>query len=261
MTVVAQNDSKSVQKSEVDTKRELLKRTICKGATDDELDLFAQVCKQTGLNPFMRQVYMVGRKERQTDGSYSNKMTIQTSIDGFRLVAERTGRYSPGKEPTFNYDKESKILSATSYVKKMTTDGTWHEVAATAFYDEYVQCFKDGKPSQFWERMPHVMLSKCAEALALRKAFPAELSGVYTQEEMSQAAPAEPKFLSEEQEAKLDALVLEINDEDYMSKLCEFLKIETIFELNPKDYERTVRSLEKKIKSVKEGSNESSAVA
>lgn len=158
-------------------KIQLLKNTVCKNATDDELQLFLHVCSRTGLDPFRNQIYAVKR---------GDKMTIQTGIDGFRLIAERTGKYAPGKEPSYTYDVQGKLQSATSFLKKQTVDGTWHEVSATAFWSEYVQSF-GGKPSNFWQKMPHVMLSKCAEALCLRKAFPGDFSGIYTSEEMGQA--------------------------------------------------------------------------
>jgi hypothetical protein len=117
-------------------------------------------------------------------------MTIQTSIDGYRLVADRTGKYAPGQEPVFVHDAHGKLLSATAYVKKLTRDGTWHVVPATAHFEEYVQVF-NGKPAGLWQKMPRTMLAKCAEALAIRKCFPAELSGLYTKEEMDQADTVE----------------------------------------------------------------------
>ena len=131
----------------------------------------------------MKQIYPVKRWDSREK---KEVMSIQTSIDGFRIIAERTGKYSPGKEPIYVCNGD-RLVSCTAYVKKMTIDGTWHEVAATAFYDEYVQKTKEGKVTSFWDRMPRVMLAKCAESMALRKAFPAELSGMYTSDEMSQA--------------------------------------------------------------------------
>lgn len=153
-------------------KIQLLKDTVCKGATDAELEMFLHVCRHTGLDPFMKQIYSVPR---------GGQRTIQTSIDGFRLIAERTGKYSPGKESTFTYDDKGYVESSTAYVRKMTPDGTWHEVGATAYMAE----FKGSSP--FWTKMPRVMLSKVAEAIALRKSFPADLSGIYSDDEMQQA--------------------------------------------------------------------------
>jgi hypothetical protein len=78
------------------------------------------------------------------------------------------------------------------------------ELAATAFYDEYVQTTKEGQPTAFWRRMPRGMLSKCAEALALRRAFPMELSGILADEEVgiSSEAPEGPKPVEEPDEER-----------------------------------------------------------
>lgn len=172
-------------------KIDLIKRTVCKGATNDELDLFIMACKKTGLDPFMRQIFAVKR----WDSSVKREvMTMQTGIDGYRLIADRTGRYAPGRDTEFGYDENNKLLWAKAFVKKMTPDGTWHEISAIAFWDEYAQKKKDGTPTQFWATKGHIMLAKCAEALALRKTFPAELSGIYTKEEMDQQnEPETPK--------------------------------------------------------------------
>lgn len=166
---------------------QLFKNLYCKGLDDNEVELFLHVCKRTGLDPVLKQIYPVKRNTRQTDGSYKMTLTIQTGIDGYRLIAERTGRYSPGKEPTFCYGQNNNLVSATAYIKKMTPDGTWHEVPATAFFDEYCQREKSGEPTRFWKTMPHGQLAKCAEALAIRKAYPEQISWVYTREEMQQS--------------------------------------------------------------------------
>ena len=150
----------------------MIKNSICKGASNEELQFFIYACQRTRLDPFARQIYSVPR---------GGQRTIQTSVDGFRLIADRTGKYAPGKEPTFEYDKNGNLISATSYVMKQTRDGTWHQVSANACYSEY----NAGSP--LWKKMPRAMLSKCAECLALRKAFPAEMSGLYGEEEMEQA--------------------------------------------------------------------------
>ena len=158
----------------------LIKEQVARGASDAELSLFLYTASRTGLDPLARQIYCIKR----WDSSLSKEvMSVQVSIDGYRLIADRTGRYAPGRAPTFEYDNAGRLVSATAYVMKYVR-GTWHEVAATAYYEEYVQRKRDGAPMALWASKPRVMLSKVAEALALRRAFPAELSGVYTSDEM-----------------------------------------------------------------------------
>lgn len=162
------------QLTDVDFSREkieLIKRTIAVGASDDELQLFLYTCKRTGLDPLARQIYSIKR---------GGKMTIQTGIDGYRVIADRTGKLAGISDYTF--DSEEKAFPAKASVTVLKrVDGFNAEFTATARWGEY----NAGGP--MWAKMPYLMLGKCAEALALRKAFPADLSGVYTAEEMAQA--------------------------------------------------------------------------
>jgi len=200
---------------------DILKNGICRGCTNEEFEIFLMACKKTQLDPFMKQIYAVKRKMKKPDGSWGESMTVQTGIDGYRLIAERTGNYVPGPEATYTYDEHKQIVSATAYIKKRTSDGEWHLVSASAYLDEYCQSFVDRstgekKPTGLWATMPRTMLSKCAEAQALRRAFPAEMSGVYTKEEMAQAEVVEiiePK-ISADQVLELQ-MVLEECDEKY----------------------------------------------
>jgi phage recombination protein Bet len=152
---------------------DLIKQTVCKGATDAELQFFLCVCVKTGLDPFMKQIYSIPR---------AGQRTIQVSIDGSRSIADRTNKYMPGKKPTYAYNNKGELFSATAYVKKMASDGSWHEVEGEALFSEY-----NPGNNPIWKKMPHTMLSKCAEAIALRKAFPSHLSGIYAKEELHQA--------------------------------------------------------------------------
>jgi phage recombination protein Bet len=160
----------------------LIKDTIARGASDDELMLFLHLAQRSGLDPFSRQIYLIERQSN-VNGQWVTTRQPQTGIDGLRLIADRTDRYSPGREPSFTYDLDGRLDTATSYVKKWVR-GEWHEVAATAHYREYMQGKKDGTPTKMWAEKPHIMLAKCAEALALRRAFPAEMSGLYTADEI-----------------------------------------------------------------------------
>lgn len=172
-------------------KIDLIKQTVAKGATDLELQLFFHACQRTGLDPLMKQIYAI---KRWSGADRREVMSIQTGIDGYRLIADRTGQYGGSDEPVYEVDGD-KLMKATVTVVKLVRDLPCR-FTASARWDEYVQLNKEGQPTSMWKKMPYLMLAKCAEALALRKAFPAELSGVYTHEEMMQAE-TETKLLEQ----------------------------------------------------------------
>ena len=173
----------------------VVRETLAPDLTAGELQLFALVAARSGLDPFARQIYAVKRQGR---------MTIQTGIDGYRSIAARTGEYDGQDEPTFGPNCGCDLLPKPhpeSSTVRVYRKGMGRPVGATAFWHEYVP---DPRAAMMWTKMPHVMIAKVAEALALRKAFPWDPnsrsgigSDIYTTEEMAQAenVPAGPSLL------------------------------------------------------------------
>ena len=157
-----------------------------------ELSAFLHLCQRTRLDPFSRQIYLIGRWDnRQQRKVY----TPQTSIDGYRVVAHRVvaeQHVNLGYEDTVWCDKDGRwhdvwLSDAPPAAAKVTVLRDGQRFPAVALFREYVQTGKENKAIGLWGKMPAGQLAKCAEALALRKAFPHDLAGVYTAEEMAQA--------------------------------------------------------------------------
>lgn len=165
----------------------LLGETVAKGCDQNELAFFLNVCKMKRLDPFSQQVHVVKRWDSDLG---REKMTIQIGIDGFRVIAARTGELAGNDEPIYDTEEGPHPNKATVTVYRWSQGkglGERIPYTASARFSEYVQTKKDGTPNRMWATKPFIMLGKCAEALALRKAFPDEYSGLYSDEEMEQA--------------------------------------------------------------------------
>lgn len=176
---------------------DVLRHMGVEGASDGDLAVFFHVVKRTGLDPFARQIHMIGRntKNPRTD-RWETKYTIQTGIDGFRLIGRRAA----------NASHETISISAPEWAHE---DGSWRPIwsskwghpvgarvvlhrngspfTAVAIFDEYKQTKRDGGLTSMWSQRPAGQIAKCAEALAWRMAFPQDLAGVYVEEEMQQS--------------------------------------------------------------------------
>lgn len=168
----------------------LIKNQIAKDATPDEFNMFLMMAYRTRLDPLMNQLYFI---------KYSNsKPSYVTSIDGYRIVAHRTGLFAGVDEPKYEYQHEE--LSHCSITVYKLVDGKPYPFSAKVRLDEY-----DTGKNQ-WAQRKETMIAKVAEAHALRKAFPNDLSGIYTQDEMEQAEHGTAKS----REPKVE--VVEVNE-------------------------------------------------
>ena len=174
-----------------DARRDLVKRTVAKGATDEELDLFFYDCRRQGVHPLDKLIHFTKRKD---------KYTPITSIDFMRMRAAATKEYAGSDPASFEKAEDGQPLAAKVTVYRLV-QGQRCPWTAIARYDEYKpEAGPSGQGDVMWRKMPHVMLEKCAEALALRKAFPAELHGMYAKEEMDQAGPTAKEIIQNRQE-------------------------------------------------------------
>jgi phage recombination protein Bet len=176
----------------------VLQEQLAPKCSPSELQYFIEVCKITGLSPFTREIYAISREAWNPETQRKEpKMSIQVSIDGLRKRAANSGYYDGST--TFWCGEDGKWLEVwlkstpPSAAKTVVyRKGCGQPFTAVARFDAYKQDFK-GKLSGLWEKMPDIMIGKCSEALALRKAFPEQTAGLYASEEMDQASNVTPQ--------------------------------------------------------------------
>jgi phage recombination protein Bet len=188
-------DTKIFTQDEVNT----IKNTICPPETNDtEMQLFLSTCRRTGLDPFTRQIYCTLQVYTdKNSGKPVRKFNIQSTIDGFRVVAERSGKYigqlgpfwcgADGVWKDVWIENENPRASKVGILRSDFKEPLW----GVAAFDSYCQTNRNGELNHTWNKLGDVMISKCAEALGLRKAFPNDLSGLYTADELAQATQSD----------------------------------------------------------------------
>lgn len=169
----------------------LIKDSLCPKASDQELALYLMQCQRTGLDPFAKQIYLIGRWDTRLGREVHS---LQVSIDGARLIAQRSNEYA-GQTSVYwcGDDGVWKDIWLTKDKPRAAKVGVYRKgfvepLYAVALWDSYAQTKKDGSLTEMWNKFSSLMLGKVAEMLALRRAFPMELSGLYSSEEMDQAS-------------------------------------------------------------------------
>lgn len=241
MTAIATINAATLTGRQLD----LIKRTIASDCNDEEFNLFIEVARRAGLDPFRKQISPIVFSKNNAD---RRKMAIIVGIDGQRVIAQRCGNYRPASEPTrFEADDALKgPLNPAGLVRAVVTlfqqdrQGQWWPVSGEAYWDEFVPLKNEWvdrrptdrkllDPDSNWARMPRKMLEKVATMQALRAGWPDEFGSLYSEEEMDQARAADmtaTEILQAEQEeqrlAKLggkDALMVSWSPMEAMERV------------------------------------------
>jgi len=203
---------------------DLIRRTVARDCSATEFDHFCAVSQRLQLDPLRKQICALVFSK---DDEAKRNMVIIVQIDGLRAIAQRCGDYRPMESPPLiEYDPDLKspanplgIVRAEVRLWKLAA-GEWHPVVGESFWDEFApikeiaeggydwvdtgEVWADsGKPKKRkvargdvvmgieptspWHRQGRVMIAKCAESQALRRGWPEQFSGVYSEEEMQRA--------------------------------------------------------------------------
>lgn len=182
-TAITKAAPPSVSEFFTQEQRQIILNSFLNGASEAEATVLLELARVRKLNPITRQIHFVKRWDAN---KRAEVWSAQVGIDGFRSIAERTGKYDGQDEPEFEYEGKALKLCRVKVWRK-----DWSRPAVgVAHFTEYAQTKKEGGLTNMWATKPHVMLAKCAEALAFRKAFPEDTAGLYAPEEMPDDAPA-----------------------------------------------------------------------
>jgi phage recombination protein Bet len=178
----------------------VIKDTLYPGSSDEEARMIIEYCTARKVDPMLKPVHLVpmyvssGRKDANKKDIKIMRTVVMPGIGLYRIIAERSGCYAGLSDPIFGEDVTEAIgIKKITYpkwckitVKKILSNGCIAEFSATEYWKEnYASKSKDDStPNAMWDKRTYAQLAKCAEAQALRKAFPDSVGNEYTYEEI-----------------------------------------------------------------------------
>lgn len=223
-----------------------LKNSLYTGARDESIKMVLDYCKAAKLDPMQKPVHIVPMsvKNAQT-GRYEYKDVVMPGVGLYRIQAARSNQYAGVSEPEFGEDITCNLGGVEiTYPKwcrvtvKKLVNNTIVEFTAKEYWLENYASKKDERtPNTMWQKRPYGQLAKCAEAQALRKAFPEIVSQHPTAEEMEgkdiNDLEIEVKNITPKAQnisSKLDAVLSDFMQEpkETLTELMELVKLHNI---------------------------------
>jgi phage recombination protein Bet len=197
MNELAKQDGGAVDRYNDETMLNTLRETVCKGATIPQFRMFIEVCKGTGLNPFLKEIWFVPG------------VGVMAGRDGYLRVANESPQFD-GMETRVERDAKNVPIKATCSVWRKDRS---HPIKCEAYFSEYK------KQSQIWDKYPSAMLAKVAEVLALKRSF--SINGVVTEEEIGEPEPTRSEKVQAAKEvgaAKLAAMTGQVHQAEFVEQ-------------------------------------------
>jgi phage recombination protein Bet len=231
-------NGKEMTKEQID----LVKRTVAKGAGDDEFAMFIYLANKYELDPFLKEICFIKRRVwNPYKNGFDEVPSIMTTRDGFLAIAHRTGQFG-GIESDVIYDGNGVLDGA---ICKVWNKSFPNPVIVKVKFKEYCAYNKEGKPQALWSSKPETMIKKVAESQALRKAF--NIKGLYSEEEMEAEIKKDAKT---ELEFMGDAIKTTeaLNDPATYDKWVEDIKVKIMDEIAACQNTLAVANLQRKYK-------------
>jgi phage recombination protein Bet len=223
-----------------------LKNSLYTGARDESIKMVLDYCKAAKLDPMQKPVHIVPMSVRNAvTGKYEYKDVVMPGVGLYRIQAARSNQYAGVSEPEFGEDVTCNLGGVEiTYPKwcrvtvKKLVNNTIVEFTAKEYWLENYASKKDERtPNTMWQKRPYGQLAKCAEAQALRKAFPEIISQHPTAEEMEgkdiNDLEIEVKNITPKAQnisSKLDAVLSDFTQEpkETLAELMELVKLHNI---------------------------------